>query len=192
MECHAIRFAVTVSLCVVVAGCGQGRKFKTVSVSGKITFGGAPVEGANVVFNPPAKVGEVPHPAAGTTDAQGNYKLSTFESVTKPVEGAIPGTYTVTVTKVAAGMTKPANVDMSKIENMSEEEKAKMFSGMKATDTSKGAGVRSGGATSDKMMPADYVKTDLPSKYANTNDSGLTAEVKDGGPQTFDFDLKEE
>jgi len=85
-------------LVVGTIGCGQGRP-KTVPVSGTVTLDGQPVDGASVTFYP-ASGGR---PAMGTTDAQGNFTLTTFEKG----DGAIPGTYNVTVTKVAAGEASP-------------------------------------------------------------------------------------
>ena len=61
-------------------------------VKGTITYKGAPVEGATVTFHP-ASGGKA---AFGMTDAQGVYQLTTQA----PQDGAVPGEYTVTVSKV--------------------------------------------------------------------------------------------
>jgi hypothetical protein len=61
-----------------------------VEVTGTVTYQGAPVEGARVMFH-----SEAGRPATGTTDAEGRFELMTFE----PRDGAIPGQHKVTVTK---------------------------------------------------------------------------------------------
>lgn len=77
-----------------VIGCGKGRP-GTVRVTGVVTLDGSPVEGASVTFYP----AEGGRPASGTTDAQGKFTLTTFESG----DGAPPGNYNVTVIKMAGG-----------------------------------------------------------------------------------------
>lgn len=73
------------------AGCGRsGDLPPTVPVTGTVTYQGAPLPNAQVTFYPEG--GE--RPAAGTTDANGAYSLTTFNSN----DGAVPGGHTVTVT----------------------------------------------------------------------------------------------
>ncbi len=86
--------AVATVFAAAVVGCGKGRP-KTVPVTGTVTFDGKPVEGASVAFYP----AEGGRPATGTTDAQGKFTLTTFESG----DGALPGSYNVTVMKVSGG-----------------------------------------------------------------------------------------
>ncbi len=80
---------------VVLAGC-QSRptdpnRPKTVPVSGTVTYKGQPVEGATITFVSTAgKRG-----AVATTDAAGHFTMTTFE----PKDGAIPGTYQVSIQK---------------------------------------------------------------------------------------------
>jgi hypothetical protein len=76
---------------LTLAGCGPSRP-ETVPVSGRVTLDGRPVEGATVMFSPEAEG----RPATGTTDAEGNFTLKTFE----PGDGALLGKHRVTVTKV--------------------------------------------------------------------------------------------
>jgi hypothetical protein len=76
----------------IVAGCSKTNKPSTAPVTGTVTYKGAPVEGASVMFMP-AQAG--PKPATGVTDAQGKFKLSTFGEA----DGAIPGQYKVAITK---------------------------------------------------------------------------------------------
>ena len=82
----------TISL---VAGCG-GDKFKTYSVTGKVTYKEQPVAGATVSFGP--KVNDVGDAAFGRTDTNGVYRLQT--RLGKPEGGTTPGEYVVTVSKV--------------------------------------------------------------------------------------------
>jgi|EndMetStandDraft_8_1072994.scaffolds.fasta_scaffold428244_1 hypothetical protein len=70
---------------VVWAGCSQS---PTLKVTGTVTIKGEPAENVQVTFLP--KEGR---PAAGVTDAQGRFELSTF----KPGDGAMPGEQTVTL-----------------------------------------------------------------------------------------------
>jgi hypothetical protein len=62
-----------------------------VPVRGLVTLRGAPVEGAEIKFQP--KIGTTS--AFGVTDAAGRYELTTFEGG----DGAQPGEYIVTVFK---------------------------------------------------------------------------------------------
>jgi hypothetical protein len=81
------------ALAVVVAGCNKTASVKgVVKTSGVVTFQGAPVAGASVTFYPDAG-GQA---AAGTTDAQGKYELTTLNAN----DGAKPGTYKVMISKM--------------------------------------------------------------------------------------------
>lgn len=91
------------------AGCGGSDvpDFpKTAAVTGTVTQGGKPVDGATVTFipkggaaAPSGEGGGGPYPASGTTGPDGTYTLSTFFSPAATEEGAVPGQYAVTVTK---------------------------------------------------------------------------------------------
>jgi hypothetical protein len=61
-----------------------------VAVTGTVTLAGQPVEGADVVFM--SQQGQL---ASGQTDAQGGFRLMTFQ----PGDGAVPGDYTVGISK---------------------------------------------------------------------------------------------
>ena len=73
-----------------VAGCGPDTP-TTVEVMGTVTYKNQPVEGAAVMFQ--STTGK---PATGETDSQGKFKLRTFGEN----DGAIPGEYVVTITKM--------------------------------------------------------------------------------------------
>lgn len=129
-------------------GGGSGTGPKTFPVSGTVTQGGKPVEGATIQF----MLADGKGGAAGRTDASGHYTLSTA----KPGDGAVAGQYKVTITK---------------------------FEQAAAT----------GSATEKDYVPpkegesAPAPKSLLPEKYGKPDASGLTATVKDGGDNKFDF-----
>ena len=82
-----------VVLCVLAAGCGDALP-ETVPVAGKVTYTGEPLTSGTVTFHPQEIPDGLPRrPATGTLDAQGQFQLSTF----RPGDGAVPGTYRVTV-----------------------------------------------------------------------------------------------
>lgn len=74
-----------------ICGCGGGNP-STIDVTGTVTYKGATVEGANVVFGPVSGGG---HAAAGVTDAAGRFTLTTFEKD----DGVLAGSYTVAISK---------------------------------------------------------------------------------------------
>lgn len=85
-------------------GCGGSESPEypeTVVVTGTVTQGGNPVEGARVQFVPPRQsgAGDAAFAANATTDASGKYALSTYFSPSHTGEGAVPGEYAVAVTK---------------------------------------------------------------------------------------------
>ena len=93
----------------ILAGCGGGGAElpATSPVSGTVTRGGKPVEGAVVRFYLEDKADR---PATGTTGSDGKFKLTTFNTN----DGAQLGAHKVTVTAaVASGATEPAVYDPS-------------------------------------------------------------------------------
>src|SRR5438067_11806336 len=82
---------------VAAAGCARSAN-RPVSVSGRVLVDGRPAAGATVVFH---RQGESNADAArpiGTTDANGEFHLTTQ----KANDGAVPGNYRVTVSWYAA------------------------------------------------------------------------------------------
>ena len=76
---------------VVIAGCSAGANHpETFAVSGKVTLGGEPVEGATVTFVPADSQGQS---AVGVTKGGGVYTLKTFSDG----NGALPGKYNVKI-----------------------------------------------------------------------------------------------
>ncbi|WP_437193613.1 carboxypeptidase-like regulatory domain-containing protein [Planctomicrobium sp. SH527] len=93
------RTLLALSLILLASGCGgesgdqwsQNRP-KTSPASGVVTYKGQPVDGANVNFAPPSGDGTG---ASAMTDAEGKFKLGTFDQA----DGAVPGAYKVIITK---------------------------------------------------------------------------------------------
>lgn len=88
------------SICTaVISGCGDGteggRRVDLVPVSGKVTMGGAAIDGATVSFSPKAPG----TPAAiGRTNDVGEFELTTYDAG----DGAAPGLYIVIIMKSVA------------------------------------------------------------------------------------------
>ena len=72
---------------VALIGCGE----KPVATQGVLTVDGKPLAGAIVMFSPDEAAGKS---ATGTTDAAGKFRLTTATLN----DGALPGSYKVTVT----------------------------------------------------------------------------------------------
>jgi len=177
----------TLLLCVVVAGCAQGSKLKVVPVTGKVTFNDQPLADASVAFMQEAPAGAKIYTAIGRTDAQGMYKLVTMDG-TKPIDGAVPGKYMVTVTKVAPsqGGAGAAFAGLSQAEI---QEKMKTMSPTEMANQTKGVPTAGAEGQSEASKALEGV-SEIPTKYGNPKESGLTADVQSSGPpQTFDFPL---
>lgn len=151
----------------LLAGCGGGPN--TLPVTGKVTKGGQPVEGAIVSFHPQSPEAKA---ATGTTDNSGTYKLTTFVNG----DGAVPGSYKVTVTKFpgSGGASDPT-------------------AGASDIDAAYRAAEAQGqSVTAPQTMTTPTTPTptnELPAKFASPDTSGLTADVASGSPNTFDFDV---
>jgi hypothetical protein len=144
---------LSTAACVLLSGCAGADRPATYPVRGKVTYRGEPVAGASVAFLAPG----APRPAVGTTDAQGNFQLTTFESN----DGAIPGMHVVTVRKLAlqAGpsYTLPAGnqPDPAAIEQAMQE-------------------------AAQRLERAEKSGSELPAKYGAHRTSDLRCEVKAG------------
>ncbi|MDB5313076.1 MAG: carboxypeptidase regulatory-like protein [Gemmataceae bacterium] len=107
---------IVLALAPLLAGCG---KENPVKVSGTVTLKGQPVEGASVQFVPVAGGGR---PAAGTTQTDGGFSLTTFQDK----DGALPGEYKVVVVYNPPVRTGPAeNTEQGMKQAMQLQEKAK-------------------------------------------------------------------
>ena len=147
----------------VVSGCSGGtegdadRPARTL-VSGKVTYDGNSVEGATVVLVPSSQGGK---PATGLTDASGMFKLRTFETD----DGALPGEYKVTVTKLKSAAENQVAEDDPNYEPPAED-------------------------GSDEDGSDGEPEHLLPEKYASAESSGLTASIpSEGEVNDLNFDL---
>ncbi|MBQ1865089.1 MAG: carboxypeptidase regulatory-like domain-containing protein [Thermoguttaceae bacterium] len=93
MRICAAAFLMLGVLCMV--GCGENKDYR--KVTGKVTMGGAPLEGADLMFYPQDSTGEG---GGGKTLADGTYTI-TSSGATEGGVGLKPGQYKVTVTKFA-------------------------------------------------------------------------------------------
>ena len=132
-------FVATIGL---ITGCGGGggadRPDRT-PVSGTVTFAGAPVADAIVVFSP-AVEGEG-RGATGITDADGNFVLGTYERS----DGAVPGDYVVLVSKLGQAESEEAPVV---------DEDDPNYNGEPESETNAGTAQ----AEQKGMLPASYAK----------------------------------
>src|SRR5262245_55739232 len=85
--------------CLLLLGCAGSDRPAIAPVRGRITFRGEPVGGATVTF----LCTGAPRPAFGTTDAAGDFQLTTFE----PNDGAVIGTHVVTIKHYATEPETP-------------------------------------------------------------------------------------
>lgn len=135
------------TLVLALAGCGGSGLPDVVRVKGRVTLDGEPVEGAEVVF---VGTGDDNHPARGTTDADGEFVLSTYVDPRNNPTGIVPGTYRVTVTRV-----RPLYPDLPE-----EERNARIAADMEQGKPTTG-------------------ENDLPNRYANPDTSGFEFEIEE-------------
>lgn len=81
---------------LLLAGCGSGPK--TYSVTGTVTYKGAPVEGADIAFLP-VKEDPTVKPAGGATGAGGKFTVKTYFAPGDERTGATAGMYKITLQK---------------------------------------------------------------------------------------------
>ncbi|GAB6166712.1 hypothetical protein JCM19992_27120 [Thermostilla marina] len=159
-----VGIAITLNVAFWLGCGGSGDRPKTYPVEGTVTLNGKPVAGATVVFAPVVGGGSesTPQAAQGKTDANGRYVLSTFETG----DGAMPGEYTVIVTKYDVQPT-PGGPEL-------ESEEGQMRAFLEAQQGGDDSGTRN-------LLPA---------KYANAQTSGLQFTVKPDH-NTIDIPLEE-
>lgn len=105
---YRIVLAFHVVICsTIVVGCSgpaKSNRPETARVSGTVTHKGQPIEGATIMFLPKVPPG---NGAGGLTDSSGKFRLTTFESG----DGAVPGSYLVTVIKTRIEDNPKAKTD---------------------------------------------------------------------------------
>jgi hypothetical protein len=89
-----IQFSIAI---LPLLSCTSGHG--TATVSGTVLYKNTPVDGATVIFHPKGE-GPTVKPAQGRTDSSGHFTLTTYFGPTEQPAGALPGDYTVTVTKI--------------------------------------------------------------------------------------------
>ena len=87
-RCTGLVVLLILAALIAAAGCGKGEG--PVPLRGTVKLDGRPLQGATVHFIAPDPGGR---DALGSTDADGAFRLSTFE----PDDGAFPGSYKVIV-----------------------------------------------------------------------------------------------
>ena len=159
-----VQFALPLctALLIALSGCGGSSDGGTprqpvYPVSGSIKLFGTPLPGATVAFAP-----QDGQPTAfGTTDEQGNFKLTTYDFQ----DGAAAGKFKVVVSKSANSTAGSGDTSGDGSDHAAE-------------DNSHDA---SGAAGGQSMIPDQYTSS------ANTP---LNAEVSKTEQNQFDFDLK--
>lgn len=156
-------------VCIIVAGCGSSssaNKLKTYKVTGKVSLSGSAVSGAVITFSP---IADGKPPAAGVSDAQGMYTLTTYDSG----DGAPEGEYRVMVYKPSEdGGTGAAPASSSA--------PAHDPTGKQGKSAPPSHGKAAGKPSSGSALPDKYAKSDTPIKKTVTS----------SGPQTIDIDLE--
>ena len=147
-------------LLAFTVGCSGSMGPPPVPVSGKVTLGGSPVEGATVTFL--STTGG--RSASGKTGSDGSFQLSTINTN----DGARPGEYTVTIAKIESKL-KGSETDVEKGEYGDD------------------YGAQMAAAASGDMSKVQ--KNELPDKYSKPGESGLNRTVVKGEANEFIFDL---
>lgn len=148
---------------ISLVGCGGGAGIVVVPVSGKLTRQGKPVEKALVTFMTTAS----PRSAVGTTNANGEFKLTTINTD----DGAMPGEHVITISKMPEPGANSAALPQTP------EDYAKYMSQQPG-----GSRQPPGKSAADKSIPE---------KYGSPSTSGLKRTVVKGEPNHFEIDLTE-
>ncbi len=182
------RQVATVSCLFIVLGlpgCNNAPKVKTIPAAGTVKYKGLPVSGAVVSFLTTTDSGKN---ASGVTDSEGKFTLKTYIGGEKTQDGALEGSYTVTVampTTAERPFGTPAGVDPSTVSP--DEMKA-----MREKMTSQyGTGPGQQAPDAQKKDALEANASSLPAKYAGADttpfkDYAVKAVQKD---EKNDFEL---
>lgn len=160
MRTHPMYVVVFACLATVCPGCSGSGHPETAPTSGTVMYQGKPVDGATIAFSPIASGGQV---ATAITDAEGKYALHTFAEA----DGAVPGDYKVTISKVVAEDASGGKTP----EQIAEENAAKQSRG--------------------EPIPLPVVKHLVPAKYATSQTTPELKSVKAGETNVIDFQLSD-
>jgi len=149
---------------ILLVGCSRSDRPAIAPVRGKVNYQGKTVAGASVVFLCPG----APRLAVGTTDEQGNYRLTTYE----PDDGAVIGTHAVTVKKYK---TEPEASAVAVAQNMDQQELSKAIADSMRQSARQVANTEKSGSL-------------LPAKYSQLKTTDLRKEVV-AGENVIDIDL---
>jgi len=151
---------------LIFTGCSNPDS-RFAKVEGTVTYKGEAVAGASVTFAPASGTGE---PASGLTDASGKYTLTTG-GAQNAGSGAVPGEYTVLISKVqTTQVTDP--------DELLEQKGEISYDVLQQRLSAKG-----GSKTTISHKPL------LPTKYDNPGSSPLKATVVKGKTDPINFDL---
>ena len=166
MRSVCVGFAAVAVICVLLGCGGKSGKHALAPAKGVVTFKGKPLENARVAFHLVDATAEFSY---GITDAQGQFKMSTYGVN----DGAIIGKHKVTISKVELP-TEGTKVDLDKAM------KGDYVSSMPGYESMMGIGGK----------PAKKVEYEMPAKYSNKDTSQITVEVsKDAASNDYKFDL---
>lgn len=163
-------FCLLPLLSLMFTGCGGSDRPGLAPASGIVRLNGEPVKGASVTFIP-VKGGR---PGAGTTDATGRYTIKTYEDAT----GGIVGEHKVSVTKISGPGAFVMQGDAPADPASDEDDGSDGLSEIDVFDSNE---------SEDKGEPE--IIYDVPQKYMNPNESGLTITVPAEGSDTLDLEL---
>ena len=151
----------------LIAGCSSPKGPNLAAADGTVTYMGAPLAGARVLFIP--EKGLV---AMGTTDDKGKFTLSTGSS-----RGAIVGPVTVEITASTASDNGSDKNAVSKQPTSAAESEAYM---------KKAAEMQQAMAAGQVTQPTSAI----PAKYGKAETSGLAYTIKENGDNHFAIELK--
>ena len=150
-------------------------------VRGVVTFRGAPVEQALVVFS---SRGEAGRSASDYTDAEGRFELTTYISPSLTENGALPTDYDVNIFK---------NEPMQRVELQPGARKARDLQQDPSVDPQEVLRLmRQGLVDPGDGMPIMVTgKSLIPERYCDTVHPALTASVERDQPNEFNFNLED-
>ncbi|WDI41062.1 hypothetical protein [Bremerella sp. P1] len=98
---------------LLLAGCSKASLTESYPVTGEVIYNGNPVEGATVALIPSGSIGRS---GSGTSDASGQFSITTYVSPQHQAKGAIPGDYFVTVSKLEVRSIDETGLDPQEAE----------------------------------------------------------------------------